>query len=215
MRQATLPPFASQPVKLPFTPQADEESDLWLEEIKRQAKDNVQNGYESVRVAWSARWKKPRYERFEQYTPEEALLELWEQFYYENPKNVELAGIYKRTNAQTGYAYYKTGDPMLDALEEAFGRGECPDLSVLNCPEGKDIWRERIFEHDKKNICTPEGAVVPARVGFQGVRKTKDGEKINEVTGAKIKGTDFTNDEWLKDFEEDEFLKQLAAKQGI
>jgi hypothetical protein len=212
--QTTLPPFASP--RLPFGhAEADNESELYLEDIKRQARENVQHGYESIRVAWSYRWKKPKYDRFELYTPEEAILELWEQYYYENPKNVELAGLYKRHNPATGYAYYKTGDPELDKLEEEFGKGNCPDLSVLECPEGVDIWRQPVFVHDQHNIAQPEGAVVSARTGFAGVQKTAQGEKINTANGAKIDGTDFTNDEWLKEFEEDEFLKRLADKQGI
>jgi len=210
-------PLPPECARLPFSKPDTSEEDgaAWLESIKRQARENVQGGYSSVRVAWQHRWKKPRYDRFDDYTPEEAALELWEQFYFENPKSVELAGIFKRKNPKTGLTYYRTGDPELDQLEEAFGRGEFPDMDVLACPDGADIWRRPVFVHDKKNIAAPEGSTVAPVVGFQGVKENEKGEKINPVTGGKIHGTDFTSDDWLKNFEEDEFLKKFATKQGL
>ncbi|MGZ3772941.1 MAG: hypothetical protein ACXVCN_04490, partial [Bdellovibrio sp.] len=140
-------------VKLPFEPitvnpfeKSEPEETLevrqtrWLEGIKAQARRNVKYGLESIRVAWTHEFKKPKYDRFEDYTPEEAVLELWEQHYYKNPNSLEMQGLQKLTSARTGQKYYKTGDATLDAMEEAFARGETPDLSKLDVDDGEDIF---------------------------------------------------------------------------
>lgn len=186
----------------------------WQEGIKEQARTNIATS-ESVRIAWTSRFKVPRYPRFADYTPEEALLELWEQFYFENPDNIEMQGISKRRNPQTGYTYYVTGDPLLDELEEAFGRGENPDMSVLDDGgRGADIFREPVFMHSEKGPGFKPGQPVAPQQGLSGVQEMADGAKIT-AGGAKVTHTDFSSDDWLKaKLDEDGSLKALAGKLG-
>jgi hypothetical protein len=215
MQLSAKQPFRSlNPQVLGDSAAADAERafNLWLEGLKRQAKANLSSA-ESVRIAWQARFKQPRYSSFGDYTPEEVMLELWEQFYFENPESVELHGLYKRRNAKTGYSYYVTGDPVLDQLEEAFGRGERPDLSVLDGPGGgRDIFREPVFMHTEKGPGFKPGVPVAPQQGLQGVQETQEGAKIT-AGGAKVSHTDFSSDAWLKaGLEDDLALKALAAK---
>lgn len=212
MQLAAKLPFKAAPKVLGQRPAAqDDIFTLWLEGLKRQAKENLASG-ESVRIAWQARFKIPRYPSFDLYTPEEALLELWEQHYYEHPDSVELSGVYKRRNAQTGYAYYATGDSLLDKIEEAFGRGETPDLSVFDGKGGRDIFREAVFVHDKKGPGFKTGQAVAPESGLQGVQERADGAKIT-AGGAVVSHTDFSSDEWLKKaLEDDTALKAFADK---
>lgn len=191
---------------------ADRAFNGWLEGIKRQARDNLESG-ESTRIAWSVRFKTPRYPSVDDYTLEELLLELWEQFYFETPDSVELKGITKRRNPQTGYTYYVTGDPLLDQFEEAFGRGERPDMSILDGPGGgPDVFREPVFVHDKAGPGFAPGQAFAPEQGLQGVRETADGAKIT-AGGAKVTHTDFSNDDWIKaKLGDDDVLKALASK---
>lgn len=194
--------------------EAEEAYARWLDGIKKLARDNLASA-ESVRIAWTSRFKVPRYPSFADYTPEEALLELWEQYYFENPDNIEMKGITKRRNATTGYSYYVTGDPLLDQLEEAFGRGERPDMSVLDGPGGgKDIFREPVFVHTEKGPGFSSGQPAVPQIGLQGVQDAPGGAKIT-ASGAKVHHTDFSSDDWLKSkLEDDVALKALAGKLG-
>lgn len=186
----------------------------WTESIKRQARSNLDSS-EAVRIAWVNRFKIPRYPSFDNYTPEEALLELWEQYFFEHPDSLEMKGILKRKNAQTGYAYYVTGDPVLDAIEAAFGRGENPDLSVLNTKKGgRDVFREPVFVHTEKGSGFEPGMPVVPQQGLKGVQTAPDGAKIT-AGGAQVHHTDFSSDELVKAMlAEDTAFKALAAKLG-
>lgn len=186
----------------------------WLEGLKKEARNNLESG-ESIRIAWTNRYKIPRYPRYDQYTPEEVLVELWEQYYFEHPDSVEMHGIIKRRNAQTGYSYYRTGDPLLDQFEEAFGRGECPDMSVLNNGGGGvDIFREPVFVHTERGPGFKPGQPVAPQQGLEGVQETKDGAKLT-AGGAKVHHTDFSSDDWLKaKLDDDVALRALADKLG-
>lgn len=213
------------PAKLPFelkgrtirsNGQAKAEAvfNSWLDGLKAQARENLKSS-ESIRIAWTARFKIPRHPSYDDYTPEEVLLELWEQFYFENPESVELQGIHRRRNAQTGYVYYATGDPLLDELEEAFGRGERPDLSTLNGPGGgRDVFREPVFVHSERGPGFKAGQPIAPQSGLQGVQESADGAKIT-AGGAKVHHTDFTSDDWLKaKLEDDVALKAFAEQFG-
>lgn len=195
-RPAPRVPFKPRGLTLRSTGAAQAEAafSLWFEGIRAQARANLESG-DVVRIAWTNRFKIPRYPSFAAYTPEEALLEIWEQHYFENPDSLELKGIVKRKNPQTGATYYVTGDPVIDALEEAFGRNEVPDLSVLTpASRGQDIFRAPVFQHSEGSLA---GHTVSAEMGLQGVQETPDGAKMT-AGGAKVHHTDFSSDAWLK-----------------
>lgn len=217
MQLAAKQPFSLNPKSI--APDGAQEAEAafgrWLEGIKSQARENLKTG-ESIRVAWVNRFKVPRYQSPDAYTPEEILLELWEQFYFENPENIEMKGIQKRRNAKTGFSYYVTGDPLLDAMEEAFGRGEKPDMSILDGNGGgRDVFREPVFVHSEQVVGgVRAGTPVAPQMGLQGVQEMPDGAKIT-AGGAKVHHTDFSSDDWLKHkLDDDEALKALAAKLG-
>jgi len=190
----------------------------WVDSLKKQARDNLNKDFEYLRISWTSKFKIPRYQSFNDYTPEEIILETWEQFYFEHPDSLELKGINKKKNTKTGYTYYSTGDALLDQFEEAFGRGETPDLSALNNSEtGKDIFREPVFTHTEHVVggdARPGDVVIP-RKGFEGVQENEKGEKIT-VAGAKIQHEDYSSEEWLKKaLQEDPGLKAIADKIGV
>lgn len=215
------PPEINLPFKvearLPFTKGNDESIEqkaitrqqLWLEQIKRQARENLNIETEYLRISWVNRYKIPMHKDFGDYTPEEMLLEAWEQFYYEHPDHLEMKNIFKRKNPKTGYAYYKTGDPVLDELEEAFGRGETPDLSIIDVAPGPDIFRSAVFQSN-------DGRVIRPRTGLQGVQENEKGEKIT-VAGAKVEHENFqSSDDWVKEMlKGDPTLQMLAEKTGM
>lgn len=204
-------PFELKGAVLPPPARAERpDHDPALEAIKKLARDNLETE-ELVRIAWTNRFKVPRYPSFDHYTPEEALLELWEQHFYENPNAVDFAGIHKRKNRATGISYYVTGDPVLDELEAAFGRGERPDMSVLNGKGGgRDVFRAPVFTHSQRGPGFEAGQAVAPHSGLQGVQEGPDGAKIT-AGGAKVTHTDFTSDDWLKaSLEEDSGLKAFA-----
>lgn len=201
-------PFKVEPRSLGV--QATDAS-AWIEDIKRAARANL-NSPESLRIAWQNRFRVPSHPRFEDYTPEEAALEMWEQHFYENPDAVEMQGVYKRRDPRTGYVYYVTGDPLIDAYEAAFARGEIPDMSELSkVRPGRDIFREPVFVHKQAGKGFKAGDVIVPRVGPQGMQTTPSGETM--AGGAKVTHTDFTSDAWLKKaLESDTALKALAGK---
>lgn len=151
------------------------------------------------------------HDSWDKYTPEEVLLETWEQYFLENPDSLAAAGINKCVDATTGFKYYKTGDPLIDRLEEAFGRGELPDLDEAfgNVKGGTDIFRSEIWQDNEGN------AIVPNMEAPKVVTWSDKGEKINEA-GNKVEIADFTSDDWLEQgLEDDPFLKGLAKQWGI
>lgn len=219
MNLAPVPPQFKFDAAPSFNPRKEDDgpsiADLWLEEIKKQARANLDNGYEYLRISWHQRWNKPKYDKFEDYTPEEAVIETWEQYYLSNPDSIELKGIYKRKNKKTGYSYYVTGDPLLDKMEEAFGRGETPDLRILDRKGGKDIFRAPVFTHTE-NVVGGRGSIgdtFAPRSGGQGVQINKEGDKIS-ASGSKIKHDDYKNsDDWIKDMlKDDPGLAAIAEK---
>ena len=186
--------------------------------LKDKARKNLESN-EQLRVAWSARFKRPMFDHFDEYTPELAMLEAWEQFYYENPDHLEMKGIHKMKNAKTGYTYYKTGDSTIDRLEEAFSRGETPDLEAEfgDIKGGSDIFRENIFvhQHESAEQGFEAGQKVAPRTGYQGVKEDASGAKLT-VAGTKIQHDDYKSDQWLKEaLEEDPVLKMMAEKMGV
>jgi hypothetical protein len=163
-----------------------------------------------MRISWQHRFKIPRHQRFEDYTPEEMMVEAWEQYLLENPDSLEANGIDKCVNSATGYKYYKTGDPIIDMLEAAYSRGEDPDLNEAfgDVPDGVDIFRSDQWEDldGKKTVPIME----PPKVTWN-----ENGEKISEA-GHKVDVADFSSDDWLKQgLDEDPILKSLAKEWGI
>lgn len=190
----------------------------YIEGIKSQARDNINNSYEYMRIAWQSKYQRPRYEKWDDYTPEEMILEAWEQWYLDNPDALELKGIIKKKNPKTGYTYYSTGDPLIDELEKAFSRGETPDLisAFGHIKGGKDIFRSPVFVHSENTVRGNSiGEAEAPRKGYEGVQENRKGEKI-DVAGAKVKHDDFTSDEWIKDaLNEDPVLKAMQEKLGV
>lgn len=162
--------------------------EAWIFNIKKQARENLNNPGQSLRINWQARWKKPMHESFDDYTAEEAVLEAWEQYYLETPDNLELKGLLKKTNIETGFAYFETGDKLIDDLEIEFSKGLTPNLS-------------------EAFIGIAEG---PGQSIFQAFEPTKHVIKSNPDT--KRLHTDFKSDSWI---EEDQFLKEFASKMGL
>ena len=101
---------------------------IHIENLKKQARSHLQDNTESLRIAWQHRWKRPLHHDFKDYTMEELIIELHEQFYLENPDAIESQGIYKKKNPKTGITYYETGDPVLDELEREFGEDIFHDM---------------------------------------------------------------------------------------
>ena len=119
---------------------------IHIENLKKQARSHLQDNTESLRIAWQHRWKRPLHHDFKDYTMEELIIELHEQFYLENPDAIESQGIYKKKNPKTGITYYETGDPVLDELEREFGEGRVPDMNKVfqHIDTGKDIFHDMI-----------------------------------------------------------------------
>jgi len=179
---------------------------LWVESIKKLARQNINNDMQYMRIAWTNRFGIPKYQAPDEYTPEEMLLETWEQYYYENPANLEMNGIFQRKNSATGYKYYVTGDPVIDALEKEFAEGKVPDLEKAfgHIKNGPDFFRS----YYRNNI--------PAEKLYQDVKKNEKGEKISEA-GTKVEVDQYKgSDEWVKDaLTEDPVMKLMAEKLGV
>lgn len=187
--------------KRPDPPEYDTEK--WLNDIKAQARANVSHGYESVRIAWTAQFNRPKYDRFEDYTPEEALLEVWEQYYFKNPDSLEMQGLSKRVHAQTRQKFYVTGDPVIDAIEEAFAKGEMPDLSVLQTQDGENIFKSNVFGKSGK---------LNAAVGEQAESKS---EKMEQAS-SKVSVDNFKSNNWISDaLDDDPEMKAMFEKLGV
>lgn len=206
-------PFLITPQKLTHKITSEERfsAESWLEGIKAEARDNLDNFWERARIEWTARFKKPRYDSFHQYSREELLCELWEQYYLENPESLEMKGINKRKDPQTGYTYYETGDPVIDELERSFAAGIVPDMNAAFAHtegEAKPIWEEPVFE-------TMEGEKVAASGRFDHLKSAPDG-KLRTAAGTSAHTTDFTSDDWLTDaLNEDPVLKAMKEKLGV
>ena len=211
------PPVFKPKPSSPSLEELIEQQAKWVSELKKQARDNLGLNTEYMRISWSNRYKIPRHTVFGDYTPEELVLESWEQYYFETPNSLDLKGIHQKVNAKTGLKYYQTGDPVIDAFEEAFSRGETPDMSSLNQYKGgQDIFRSPVFHHTQK---TPYGAnpgdTVTPRKGLQGVQETASGDKIT-VAGAKVEHDDYSSDAWVKQaLEDDPALRALSEKIGL
>lgn len=215
-----LPKRATSPIPVdarnPFRdPEPDpdfvrERQNAWVEEIKERARQNLADGLEHMRIAWQNRFRVPRYPDFADYPLDEAILEAWEQFYYEHPDSLELKGIVKRKNPRTGYAYYSTGDKLLDRLEEAFGRGETPDLEKVfaHIQDGPDIFRKEVFVDGGGESFAPRRGASPV------VQTEAKGETMGRES-PKIQEDDFTSDRWVEDaLRDDPVLKGLAERMG-
>jgi len=173
----------------------------YVQAIKKRAKDNLNLENEYLRISRSNKFKIPLKPDFNEYTPEQKLLEAWEQFYYENPDHLEMKGISKKKNAETGLTYYETGDPVIDEMEKAFSRGEFPNMSsLLPAKEAPSAGSMPIFETiDGKKVSAPIHAEVRA----------------NSNVDAKIDHEDFTSDAWVKGaLEDDPVLKKLSERFG-
>jgi len=211
-------------IRLPFPDQREKgriervksRHEAWLVEIKKKARENLELGSEQIRIAWTHRFQRPRYDSFDEYTPEEITLEMWEQWYYEHPESLEIKGIFKKRNSSTGYSYYETGDPLIDSLEQAFGRGETPDLEEVfgHIQGGKDIFRDAVFEHDQSSGVQgfQAGEKVAPRSGYEGVQENEKGEMV-AVDGTKVSHDDYSSDEWVASaLKEDPILKAFEEK---
>jgi len=171
--------------KKPPKPPTANDLKVYADQLKKQARDNVQHPEERLRIAWQHRWKRPLYESYLDYTPEELIVELHEQYFYENPDALENQGLFKKRNPKTNLVYYETGDPTLDALEKEFGEGKVPDLQRVfgDIKDGKDIFDE------------------VRRKPF--VSKDKKDEKIRQADN-------FKSNEWLDSAkEEDPFIQKM------
>lgn len=180
--------------------------EAWIAAIKHQARENLKGG-EHLRISWVKRYRRPRYDHFDEYTIEEMLLETWEQYYLDNPNHLELKGIHKRINEKTKYSYYVTGDPLIDALEKQFAEGKVPDLQAAfgHIKNGQDIFRSPVFKGRGGQEIVP---VQRPEV----VKKNEKGEKITEA-GARIEHDNYNSDEWVKEaLDDDPVLKAMAAK---
>ena len=226
VRKPNLPPHLKLPFKveyhLPFKPLHEERDErqktetnqefmlrqeAWLEDIKKQARDNLDRDVERLRISWTNRYNRPRHDRYEDYTMEEILLETWEQHYFENPNSLELKGISKKVNPRTKYSYYVTGDPVIDGLEQEFAEGRTPDLEKAfgHIKNGPDIFRSPIFQGRGGQ------PVVPIQRP-EVVKKNEKGEKITEA-GTRVEHDDFRSDQWVRDaLDDDPVLKAMAAK---
>lgn len=162
-----------------------------------------------MRIAWQNRFKIPRHPNFSDYTPEEMVLESWEQFLYENPKHLENTGISKKRNPKTGAAYFTCGDPVIDELERLFGEGITPNLNDYLTVKGNapDIFRSPLFV--KK-----DGEVVVPVTKPENIIVNEKGQTVTE-NGAKAEQVDFDKVDWDKAMDEDPVLKQLAGKLGV
>lgn len=226
MKLPPPPPHLKLPfnidVRLPFKPlheerREQEESrvdhasnarqEAWLDGIKQQARFNVGTELGALRIAWVHRYSIPKHQNIDDYTLEELLLEAWEQHYHENPRSIELQGIVKRINQQTKYAYYVTGDPVIDALEKEFSEGKTPDLQAAfgHIKDGQDIFRSPLFKGRAGEVITPR--TVP-----EVMKKNEKGEKVNSA-GAAVEHDNYQTDQWVKDaLEDDPVLKAMAEK---
>lgn len=197
-----MPPRKPFPVRVRSFGEVRADQTAWMEGLKERARENLRSA-DALRIAWQHRFGVPAHPRFEDYTPEEIVLEMWEQHYFENPDSIELRGVSRRRDPKTGFVYYVTGDPLIDSYERAFARGEVPDMGELSAVKpGRDIFRAPVF-------VGRDGSPVAAQTGLQGVREGAGGETI--AAGAKVSHTDFRSDEWLgKALAEDTALKALA-----
>lgn len=180
----------------------------WLDDLKAQARANLKNDYEFLRINWQNRFNRPKYDSFDEYTTEEMLLETWEQWYFENPSSLDLKGISKKVNARTGYKYYETGDPVLDELERQFSEGKLPDLEAAlgHIKNGENIFNSPVFKGQGGQ------PVIPKTKAPEVVHKNQKGEKISEA-GSKIQHDNFDSDEWLNEaLQEDPVMKAWEAK---
>jgi hypothetical protein len=179
----------------------------WIDALKKQARDNINSEYESLRISWTNRYKRPKYDHFDEYTLEEVVLENWEQFYFENPDHLELKGISKKINERTKNTYYVTGDPVIDALEREFSEGRVPDLQAAfgHIKNGQDIFRSPVFKGRGGQEIVP---VQRPEV----VKKNEKGEKITEA-GTRVEHDNYNSDEWLKEaLAGDDVLRRMAEK---
>lgn len=192
-----LPFDPLRPKKLKKDPGVEEKKEVearlqaWLDSIKQQARDNIKNDFEYIRIAWHNRWGIPKHPHFNDYTQEEAILESWEQFYFDNPDSLEMKGIIKKQDPNTGYKYYQTGDPVIDELEKVFASGGIPDLEKAfgHIKNGESIWKHPVFQGGKH---------VPSEPTPKVVKKNEKGEKITEA-GTKLEHDNFKSDDWVKE----------------
>jgi len=174
------------------------------------ARKNLNDPYERLRISWQNKYGIPTHQRWEDYTPEEAVLEAWEQHLYENPKSLEAHGIDKAVNQETGEKYYITGDPVIDELERAFGRGEDPDLNAAFSGQdtGVDISRLPLWVDDGGSQHVPNTQA--PRFEYN-----EHGEKVSD-SGGKVDVANFQSDDWVKQaLDDDPILKNLASRWGI
>lgn len=211
-RQPPNLPFESGKPTLPWVNSDDGSADLarhnqWLDALKDIARHNAQDDFQRLRIAWQIRFGVPRHSHFDDYAPEELIVEMWEIYYFENPNDLALKGIHKKVNPKTGYSYYETGDPIIDALEKQFSTGETPDLAeaFAGIKHGPSIWKAAAFtDKDGNTISAQRSASVQPEA------------KTEKMPDATSHSTDFTSDAWLKDaFAEDATLKAMAERMGI
>jgi hypothetical protein len=194
----------------PSAPKKEFSVDDWFDDIKQQARDNLNNFWERARIEWSARFNLPKYDKFEKYSREELLCELWEHFYLENPEHLDLKGMFKKVDEDTGYTYYVTGDPLIDELERSFGKGVVPDLNEAfkDDSKAKLIWEEPVFEDEEGNKLSASGRLDNAP-------ENKSGKFITRA-GTQAHKTDFTSDDWLDEaLKEDPVIKSMKEKLGV
>jgi hypothetical protein len=221
----------SRPVQLPFRPQPkpdwpfrkpaeikatdtrslEEKQEAWVDSIKFLARQNLENDKQAMRIAWQNRFKKSTHEKFEDYTPEELLLESWEQFFYENPDHRETHGLSKLKSKKTGKTYFKSGSKQIDDLEAAFARGEAPDLNAVDwgIKESQDIFRAPVFYKEGE-----EAPVTPLQ-GPETFVKNAAGQ-YSDGMGNEVEYSDFKNDDWLLEaMGKDDTLSRLQEKFGV
>lgn len=181
----------------------------YVDQIKKQARYNLNTDAGYLRIAWVHKYKRPLHDHYLDYTDEQMLLESWEQFYFENPDHLDVKGIEKKKSTK-GLDYYQCGDPVIDKLEQAFANGETPDLAEAfkDLKKGKDIFRERLFEHEhgeKSGMkIAPKGDIISEKIG--------EHEEGNEV----ISHDDYSSEDFLKQAAiEDPILKDFMTKAGL
>jgi len=205
--------FALTPQKIaPPAPRKSEYSfDDWIEGVKLQARKNLEDFWERSRIEWCSRFKIPKYDKFEKYSREELLCELYEQFYLDNPDNLELKGVHKKVDAETGLSYYVTGDAVIDEMERTFAKGVVPDMDDVfgrRMEEAKRIWDEPIFE-------TEEGTKISASILQDGAPKDGSGKFVTQA-GTSAHKTDFSSDDWLEDaLKDDPVIKAMKENMGV
>lgn len=87
---------------------------------------------QQLRRWWTRKYQAPPTDpRYLAYTPEDLLLEFFEDYYADHPER----RVERRTHEATGAQYAVTGDPLIDKWEREIAEGREPDLDEGVPPE--------------------------------------------------------------------------------